>query len=96
MTPARSGNSAARYSRPMSEAVQSFRITRAHGGQLQVSEDLVAVEAPLEIRVNGRVMTVTMRTPGHDAELAVGYLVSEGILRGRSERMQRGSIRSIL
>ena len=41
--------------------------------------DSVAVEEPLEIRVNGAAVAVTMRTPGHDEELALGFLVSEGI-----------------
>src|SRR2546423_2496178 len=41
--------------------------------------DSVAVEEPLEIRVNGAPVAVTMRTPGHDEELALGFLVGEGI-----------------
>ena len=43
-------------------------------------QDLVAVEEPLEIRIAGRNVAVTMRTPGHDRELAAGFLRSEGIL----------------
>lgn len=42
--------------------------------------DVVAVEEPLEIRVAGSPLSVTMRTPGHDVELAAGFLVSEGVL----------------
>jgi FdhD protein len=41
--------------------------------------DELAVEEPLEIRVNGDPVAVTMRTPGHDEELALGFLVSEGV-----------------
>jgi FdhD protein len=41
--------------------------------------DSVAVEEPLEIRVNGSPVAVTMRTPGHDEELALGFLLSEGV-----------------
>lgn len=47
--------------------------------------DVVAVEEPLEIRVGGRSVAVVMRTPGHDRELAAGFLVTEGILRSRDE-----------
>src|SRR5437868_11728584 len=41
--------------------------------------DQVAVEEPLEIRINGRAVAVTMRTPGHDEELALGFCLSEGL-----------------
>jgi FdhD protein len=43
------------------------------------SHDLVAVEEPLEIRINGAPVAVTMRTPGHDEELALGFALSEGL-----------------
>ena len=42
-------------------------------------EDRVAVEEPLEIRINGSPVAVTMRTPGHDEELALGFALSEGL-----------------
>jgi FdhD protein len=51
--------------------------------------DQVAVEEPLEIRVDTRSVSVTMRTPGHDEELAAGFLVTEGLIR------KRGDIREI-
>src|ERR671931_1714434 len=44
--------------------------------------DEVAVEEPLEIRVDGRTLAVTMRTPGHDEELALGFLYGEGLIDG--------------
>src|SRR3954468_1706621 len=45
-------------------------------------EDRGGVEEPLEIRVGGRALAVTMRTPGHDEELAAGFLHGEGLLAG--------------
>lgn len=42
--------------------------------------DRVATEAPLEIRIGGRRLGITMRTPGHDVELALGLLVAEGVI----------------
>ncbi len=44
--------------------------------------DVVAVEEPLEIRVDGAPLAVTMRTPGHDEELALGFLFGEGLIDG--------------
>ena len=44
--------------------------------------DEVAVEEPMEIRVDGRALSVTMRTPGHDEELALGFLLGEGLIDG--------------
>jgi FdhD protein len=49
-----------------------------------IERDELAVEEPLEIRVNGSPVAVTMRTPGHDEELALGFLLSEGIAPARA------------
>ena len=47
--------------------------------------DVVAEEEPLEIRVNAESLTVTMRTPGNDFELAAGLLLAEGLIRDPSD-----------
>ena len=59
------------------------RIDLDHGDSTRV--ETVAVEEPLEIRIDDEVLTVTMRTPGHDVELAHGLLQAEGIIRDRSD-----------
>src|SRR5439155_14302953 len=58
-------------------------VVRVPGGR---ERDLVAVEEPLEIRIGGHPVAVTMRTPGHDEELALGFCLSEG-LRPESARL---------
>src|SRR5579859_4258602 len=58
------------------------RITAWRGGRTEHCRDTVAVEEPLEIRLAGCNVAVTMRTPGNDADLAAGFLYTEGILRG--------------
>jgi FdhD protein len=52
--------------------------TVVHDGR----RDEVAVEAPLEVRIDGEPLAVTMRTPGHDEELALGFLYGEGLIDG--------------
>ena len=69
----------------MSESILIVDVERAFAGEIRAGEDLLAVEEPLEIRVNGRVASVTMRTPGNDAELAAGFLFSEGVIRDAAE-----------
>src|SRR5438105_10798946 len=54
-----------------------LEVTREPGGRVEL--DTVAVEEPLEIRIGGEPIAVTMRTPGHDEELELGFIVSEGI-----------------
>jgi FdhD protein len=58
-------------------SASSVQVVRLPEGETEPDE--IAVEEPLEIRVVGRPIAVTMRTPGHDEELAVGFLRSEGV-----------------
>ena len=64
----------------------SVRVQGAHAVvERDGFRDEVAVEEPLEIRVDGAALAVTMRTPGHDDELALGFLYGEGLLDGPTE-----------
>jgi len=67
------------------------RITHliASGKQPVLTErsETVVVEEPLEIRINGSAVTVTMRTPGSDVELAQGFLLTEGVITNRDDVM---------
>jgi FdhD protein len=56
-------------------------IRRKKDGSMEFHRDDLTVEEPLEIRVGRRTVATTMRTPGHDEELAAGFLVSEGLVR---------------
>jgi FdhD protein len=58
-------------------STSATEVTRLPGGKR--GPDVVAVEEPLEIRINGEPVAVTMRTPGHDEELALGFCLSEGL-----------------
>jgi FdhD protein len=58
------------------QSTSRVHVTRVPGGE---AADVVAVEEPLEIRLGGVPVAVTMRTPGHDEELALGFCLSEGL-----------------
>lgn len=65
----------------MGRIVTRRLVTRVRLGSDPVQRvDFLAVEEPLEIRLHGTALAVTMRTPGHDVELATGFLVSEGVV----------------
>jgi FdhD protein len=57
-----------------------MKIERIKHGARDEADDEVAIEAPLEIRVGGKALTVVMRTPGHDEELARGFLFCESVV----------------
>lgn len=61
---------------------------RKEDGGYECVTDEVAIEEPLEIRVGSDPLAVTMRTPGNDDELAAGFLLSEGIIRQRTDLKQ--------
>lgn len=54
-------------------------------GELRRKDDYLAAEEPLEIRVGNEPLSVTMRTPGHDRELAAGFLFTEGLIQTRGQ-----------
>jgi FdhD protein len=56
-------------------------IRRKQDGTLEYQRDDLTIEEPLEIRIGHKTVATTMRTPGHDEELAAGFLLSEGIVR---------------
>jgi FdhD protein len=59
-------------------------IRRKQDGSLEYFRDDLTIEEPLEIRIGRKTLATTMRTPGHDDELAAGFLISEAIVHDRS------------
>jgi FdhD protein len=70
---------------PLSVGLRRVSIRRRNRPDIQ--QDVVVVEEPLQISVNGKSLVVTMRTPGHDRELAAGFLWAEGVLTGPGQLM---------
>jgi FdhD protein len=67
----------------MSSASRDVRVITWRDALADERHDLVAVEAPVEVRVNGEPFAVIMRTPGEDRHLALGFLFSEGVIAAR-------------
>ena len=75
----------------MSRAIQSRQITirKLSANQpITVAPDKVALEEPLEIRIRGKAIATTMRTPGNDIDLAAGFISTEGIIKKRSDILE--------
>ena len=60
-------------------------IRRKQNGELEYDHDELTIEEPLEIRIGDKTVATTMRTPGHDEELAAGFLLSEAIIKSRDK-----------
>ncbi|MFE9772111.1 formate dehydrogenase accessory sulfurtransferase FdhD [Streptomyces sp. NPDC005931] len=69
----------------MGRVTERRRVIRIRDGAVSSRPDTLVAEEPLEIRLNGRPLAVTMRTPGDDFALAAGFLVSEGVLGAAPE-----------
>ncbi|MEU2234869.1 formate dehydrogenase accessory sulfurtransferase FdhD [Streptomyces vietnamensis] len=69
----------------MGRVTRRRRVLRVREGESGYRPDTLAAEEPMEIRVGGRPLTVTMRTPGDDFDLAAGFLVSEGVVHAAGD-----------
>ncbi|MEU8517470.1 formate dehydrogenase accessory sulfurtransferase FdhD [Kitasatospora sp. NPDC048722] len=69
----------------MTRATARRRVVRLRGDERGVRPDALAAEEPLEIRVGGEPLTVTMRTPGQDFDLVAGFLVGEGLVHATED-----------
>ena len=86
----------------MIDGIKEIEIARSGSGAYDIARDLLAVEEPLEIRIEwsedaerrGATVAVTMRTPGNDTELAAGFLFTEGLVRAREQIVSIRSCRA--
>ncbi|MFE4260859.1 formate dehydrogenase accessory sulfurtransferase FdhD [Streptomyces sp. NPDC056883] len=69
----------------MGRVTERRRVIRVRNGVAGARADTLVAEEPLEIRLNGKPLAITMRTPGDDFALAVGFLASEGVLASASD-----------
>src|ERR1700721_4737541 len=68
-----------------SGTVDLTQVTEWNDGIATPKDDFLAAEEPLEIRIGKNPLSVTMRTPGHDVELAAGFLFTEGLVQRREQ-----------
>ena len=73
---------------PQPEAIEAEVLRLGPGRRSQSGPDFLAREEPIEFRIAGRGIAVTMRTPGHDRELAAGFLFCEGLLKRRRDLVE--------
>jgi FdhD protein len=66
-------------------SLELTQVTVWEDGRVRSLQDSLATEEPLEIRIGGVPLTVTMRTPGHDLELSAGFLLTEGIIQSADQ-----------
>ena len=69
----------------MGRVTERRKVIRIRDGAVSTRPDTLVAEEPMEIRLNGKPLAITMRTPGDDFALAAGFLVSEGVLAERSD-----------
>jgi FdhD protein len=79
-----------RVERKFDRHVRAVEVVRRNGAAPVSQRDEVAVEEPLEIRVDGAPLAVTMRTPGEDEALAAGFLAGEGLIAGPGDLLAVG------
>ena len=77
---------------PAPRSIEVTQVTEWAGGRLRRVQDSIAGEEPLEIRIGDAPLAVTMRTPGHDLELAAGFLFTEGLIQSRGQLVSLESI----
>lgn len=66
-------------------SIELTQVVEWNDGDVERRQDSLAAEEPLEIRVDGAPLSVTMRTPGNDLELAAGFLLTEGLVQSREQ-----------
>jgi FdhD protein len=77
---------------PPRRSIDLTTVSEWKDGRLRRVQDYLVAEEPLEIRVNGRALSVTMRTPGQDLELAAGFLFTEGLVEHRGQIARLGFV----